>query len=176
MKILIMCEGPNELAVIRILMKNNLFKYSEKDLIGLTPFHARQLDSPQIRIELNMYLDEFKIILIGDTHKDAFKIPGEYKERIVSIEKYYTKPELEMLFIISENLTREYEKVKSSVTPKEFAKSNIKYKRKKYKNDTAFYYLYYEERPEYLCEAIREYKRIKKHKKDELYLADLLVE
>ena len=35
MKTLIMCEGPNELAVIRILMKNNYFKYSEDDLVGL---------------------------------------------------------------------------------------------------------------------------------------------
>lgn len=171
-----MCEGPNELAVIRILMKNNLFKYKEEDLIGLTPFHARQLDAPQIKIELNMYLGEFEIILIGDTHKDAFKIPGELKERIVSIEKYCTKPELEMLLIISENLTKEYEKVKTKVSPKEFAKSNIVYNRKKYKNDTDFYYLYYGDRPEFLCEAIREYKRIKKHKKDESYLADLLVE
>lgn len=175
MKTLIMCEDPNELAVIRILMKNNLFKYKEEDLIGLTPFHARQLDAPQIKIELNMYLGEFKIILIGDTHKDAFKIPSEYRDRIISIDKYYTKPELEMLFIISENLTKEFEKVKSKASPKEFAKSYIKYNRKKYKNDTDFYYHYYGDRPEVLCEAIKTYKRIKKHKKDEGYLADLLM-
>ena len=174
MKTLIRCEGPNELAAIRILIKNNLFKYKEEDLIGLTPFHARQLDSPQVKIELNMYLGDFEIILIGDTHKDAFKIPSEYRERIVSIKKYYTKPELEMLFIISENLTKEFDKVKSKVSPKEFAKSHIEYNRRKYKNDTSFYNHYYGDRPDFLCEAIREYKRIKKHKKDELYLADLL--
>ena len=37
-----------------------------------------------------------------------------------------TKPELEMLLIISENLAAEYEKVKSKTKPKTFAKANIR--------------------------------------------------
>ena len=78
-----------------------------------------------------------------------------------------------MLLNIVENLISEYEKVKSSITPKEFAKANITYRRKKYDNSTQFYKDYFNTHPDKLVNAIKEYKRIKKHKKDEYYLADL---
>lgn len=41
MKILIMCEGPNEKAVIDILLENNCFVFSREDLLGLVSYHAR---------------------------------------------------------------------------------------------------------------------------------------
>jgi len=43
MKLLIMCEGPNELEVIRILLENDCFKFTSDDLLGLVPYHARQI-------------------------------------------------------------------------------------------------------------------------------------
>ena len=45
MKRLIMCEGPNELAVMRILLDNDKLTFTEDDLLGLTPYHARQITS-----------------------------------------------------------------------------------------------------------------------------------
>lgn len=36
MKYLIMCEGPNELEIIKILLENHLFLFTEDDLLGLT--------------------------------------------------------------------------------------------------------------------------------------------
>ena len=41
MKILMMCEGSNELEIMRILLKNNCLKHSEDDLLNVTPYHAR---------------------------------------------------------------------------------------------------------------------------------------
>lgn len=38
MKLLIMCEGPNELEIVRILLENNCLKFTEDDLLGLTPY------------------------------------------------------------------------------------------------------------------------------------------
>jgi hypothetical protein len=112
---------------------------------------------------------------IGDVQNERLKIPGDYKEKISGVEKYCTKPELEMLLIISEGLVSEYEKVKSSISPKEFAKHNILFGRKRYNNSTKFYKEYYGDRPDLLVDAIKEYKRIKgSHRKGELYLADLL--
>lgn len=59
--------------------------------------------------------------------------------------------------------------------PKDFAKKHIKCGRRQYDNSTQFFTDYYGSDPDKLVEAIKEYKRIKgKHKKDELYLADLL--
>ena len=40
MKLLIMCEGPNELKVINILLENQKLKFSSDDLLGLVPYHA----------------------------------------------------------------------------------------------------------------------------------------
>lgn len=42
MKYLVMCEGPNEVAVINILIDNGLLKLTRDDLLDLRIFHARQ--------------------------------------------------------------------------------------------------------------------------------------
>lgn len=176
MKRLIMCEGSNELVIMRILLEHDKLIFGVEDLIGLTPFHARQLSNSQVRTELNIYPGRDIVVMrIGDVQNEDFKIPEDYKERITDVKKYCTKPELEMLLIISEGLVSEYEKSKAKVSPKEFAKSRIVCGRRKYDNSDRFYKEYYGTDPDKLVKAIKEYKRIKgSHKKDELYLADLL--
>ena len=49
---LIMCEGSNELEIMRILIKNNKLIFGEDDLLGLTPYHARQLNNSQVKTAL----------------------------------------------------------------------------------------------------------------------------
>lgn len=176
MKYLIMCEGPNELEVIKILLENNCFSFTEDDLLGLVPYHARQIKSSgQVQTALNMYPGKVAVLRIGDKLSDKLIIPKEYQDKIVSIEKYCTKPELEMLLIISENMTDKFDKVKSTKKPKIFAKENIKYGRRFYKNDTAFYRDYYGDTPSLLVDAIKQYRGHNgSHQKDEHYLAELL--
>ena len=177
MKRLIMCEGPNELGIMRILLENDKLIFGEDDLIGLAPYHARQIgNNGQVKTQLNMYPgNDVLVMRVGDILNETLKIPDEYKDKIIRVEKYCTKPELEMLLIISEELTDEFEKNKSSITPKEFAKHRIRCGKKKYNNSTQFYMDYYGSNPDALVHAIKEYKRIKgTHKKGELYLADLL--
>lgn len=171
-----MCEGPNEKEIINILLEHHCLEISEDDLLGLTPYHARQITkSAQVRTELNLYPGEVIVCRVGDSQNEKLKIPADYKEKVVEIRKYCTKPELEILLIIAENLFGEYEKVKSSTKPKVFAKQNIYCKGAKYDNSTAFYREYFGNNCDLLVYAIREYKRLKgSHKKDELYLADLL--
>lgn len=171
-----MCEGSNELEIMRILLNNDKLIFGEDELIGLTPYHARQLSNSQVRTELNMYpRNDVLVMRIGDVQNDTFKIPNDYKKKIVEVRKYCTKPELEMLLIISEGLVSEFDKIKSKMSPKEFAKKHIKCGRRKYDNSTQFYRVYYGTNPDKLVKAIKEYKRIKGvHKKDEQYLADLL--
>lgn len=176
MKLLIMCEGANEKEIIDILLKNDCLNFSEDDLLGLTPYHARQIkSSAQVRTELNMYPGIVKVYRIGDKQNDVLKIPVDYKHKIHSIEKYCTKPELEMLFIIAEQLTAAYEKVKSRMKPKEFTKLNVKCGKRKYDNSTSFYTDYFGNNPELLVKCIKEYKKYNgSHNKNEHYLADLL--
>ena len=177
MKRLIMCEGSNELTLINILLENDVLIFSEDDLLGLTAYHARQIKTnPQVRLALNMYFgNDVMVMRVGDKQTDRLIIPTEFKEKICEVTKYCTLPELEMLLIISERLVKDYEKVKSTVKSKAFAKEHIWCNRRKYDNSSRFYRDYYGSDCSKLIEAIREYKRIGGfHKKDELYLADIL--
>ena len=177
MKRLIMCEGSNELALINILLENDALIFTEDDLLGLTAYHARQIKTnAQVRLALNMYSgNDVAVMRIGDKQTDRLVIPLDYKGKISSVVKYCTMPELEMLLIISEGLVKEFEKVKSKMSPKDFAKNHIRYNRNRYDNSSRFYVDYYGGNPGKLIYAIREYKRVNgAHSKDELYLADIL--
>ena len=44
MKLLIMCEGPNELKIINILLENQKLKFTSDDLLGLVPYHLNALN------------------------------------------------------------------------------------------------------------------------------------
>lgn len=176
MKYLIMCEGPNELEIVKILLEAGKLIYSSDDLLNLVPYHARQIGSSSaVKNALNLFPGPVTILRIGDKQNEKLKIPKEYQGRIVDVKKFCTKPELEMLLIISENLVSEFEKVKSTVSPKTFSKEKISYHRSKYDNSTAFYREYYGDRVDLLVESIRRYKQLKgKHERDEGYLCDLL--
>lgn len=176
MKYLIMCEGPNELEIIRMLLEHDKLVFAEDDLLNLVPYHARQIgNNAAVKTALNLYYGDVEVLRIGDKLNDELKIPREYKGKIKNIKKYCTKPELEMLLIISENMDSEFEKVKSKTSPKIFSKENVVYNRVRYDNSTAFYRDYYGERIDLLVNTIKRYKQLKgKHQKDEFYLADLL--
>ena len=103
MKYLIMCEGPNELEIINLLLDHDCLKFTRDDLLGLEAYHARQIKSSSIvQIALNLYPGKVEVLRIGDTLNEKLKIPKDYTDKILSVKKYCTKPELEMLLIISE--------------------------------------------------------------------------
>lgn len=178
MRILVMCEGPNEEVLLNSLLKANALKFTEDDLIGRRVYPIRQLNIPIIQSELKMYGKPVKIYRVGDTQNDKIKIPNNLAHVVTSSEiyKYCTKPELEMLLILNEGLEKEYEKVKSNTSPKDFAKKNIAYNGKKYNQSSQFLEEYFGgENVGNLIESIKKYKSYKRHnKRDELYLADLL--
>ena len=113
MKYLIMCEGPNELEVVKILLRHNCLKITSDDLLNLVPYHARQIKtSGAVQNALNLYPGEVTVLRIGDSLSEKLQIPKEYAGKIVAQEKYCTKPELEMLLIIAEGMTKEFDIVK----------------------------------------------------------------
>lgn len=111
-KLLVMCEGPNEKKIMDILLENDCLVFNEDDLLGLNVYHARQISkAAQVRTELNIYAGEVEVLRVGDKQTDKLVIPKDYKNKIVKVDKYCTKPELEILLIISEGLLKEYDKV-----------------------------------------------------------------
>ena len=173
-KLLVLCEGPNEKKIVELLLRDNRLLFNTEDLIGLVPYHARQLDSPVVQSALNMYSGPFDIYRIGDTQTDKLRIPGHLKSRIGSISKICTKPELEILLIINENLIHVWQR--SGKRPKDFAKKEIQLQRRRYDNSSQFYEEYYGRRIDLLIENLKEYKRTKRHDRDELFLADFIRE
>lgn len=178
MRILLMCEGQNEEVLLNCLLNSNALCFTRDDLIGRRPYPIRQLSHPTIKTELKHYGQPVKVYRVGDKQTDKFPIPKDIKNIVSSSEiyKYCTKPELEMLLILNEGLEREYEKVKSSESPKMFAKKNIKYNGRKYDQSSEFLAMYYgKDNVVNLIANIKQYKNYKKqHNRDELYLADIL--
>lgn len=176
MKYLIMCEGPNEKKLIDMLIENDKLIIGLDDLVGRQVFHARQIKtSPVVKTQLGIYNGDVEVWRIGDKQSDKLNIPKEYKSQIKSVTKFCTLPELEMLLILSEKLYGEYEKTKSKKHPKQFAKENIVFNRKRYKGETKFYEEYYGTDIAKLVNAIREYKqRNHSHNVDQHYLVEIL--
>lgn len=172
-KILVMCEGQNEKKIIDILLEHNKLKFNQEDLIGLVTYHARQLNAPILSPVLSIYTGKFDIYRIGDKQNDQLKIPKSLKHRVNSVTKYCTKPKIEVLLLINEGIYSQYIK-KGNNKPKQYAKKNVVYNRHKYDNSTDFYQEYYGNRINQLVDNIVKYKSLKKHEKDENYLADLL--
>lgn len=93
MKLLIMCEGPNELKIINILLENQKLKFSSDDLLGLVPYHARQIkSSAAVKAALNLYPDEVHVLRIGDGQNEKLEIPSAYKDKITLVEKCWYNP------------------------------------------------------------------------------------
>ena len=177
MRILLMCEGQNEEVLLNCLLDANALCFTRDDLIGRRPYPVRQLDNPTIKSELLHNGKPVKVYRVGDTQNDKISIPTNLRHIVSNKEiyKYCTKPELEILLIINEGLESKYEKVKSSCTPKEFAKGNIKYNGRKYDQSSDFLKEYYgSSNTKSLISNIKRYKAYKRHRKGELYLADLL--
>lgn len=176
MKYLIMCEGPNEKRIMELLLEHDKLIKNMDDLVGRQVYHARQIKtSPVVKTQLQIYGGEVEIWRIGDKQSDKLTIPNDFKSQIKSVKKYCTLPELEILLILSEKLLKEYEKTKSQIHPKQFAKENIAFNRKKYKGDTKFYESYYGEDIQKLVKAITEYRqRNHSHSIEQHYLAELL--
>ncbi len=176
MKYLIMCEGTNEKKIIELLLENDRMSISYDDLVGRQVYHARQIKtSAVVKTQLKIYGGDVEIWRIGDKQKDKLVIPSDFRMQIKAVKKYCTLPELEILLIISEKMYKEYEKTKSKIHPKQFAKENISCNKNKYNCSTRFYEDYYGNNIQKLVDAIREYKqRNHSHDVEQGYLVEIL--
>ena len=173
--IFILSEGPEEKEIIDLLLDNDKLLFTRDDLLGCVPYVGRQLNNPVVSKEILHYGKEVTIYRVGDTQRDKIKIIKNLKDYVSEerIRKYCTKPELEILFIIAENMMNDFSKQKDK--PCVFAKKHISYNGEKYCKSTEFIKKYFSgKRIDLLVESIKEYKRIKSHDSDELFLADLL--
>ena len=158
-----MCEGNSELYLINDLIKKGYIVF-EHELLGDKPHHVRQLRQLSPLINSLPIDEEILVYRIGDTLTDKLSFDGfELRKEKMQVFKYCTKPEIEILIIINENLLEEYNKVSSKISAKSFIKPYMK------KCSISDYFESHN-----VVNSIKEYKRIKTHNNDEFYLADLL--
>lgn len=93
------------------------------------------------------------------------------KARIERIERCCTKPEIEVLIIIYLQQIRAYHV--SRLSPKIYAKQYLDFQGESYDGSTLWWNRFL--RTIDIESVLHEYKRLKRHAKDEHYLADRLV-
>lgn len=177
MKYLILLEGNTEKAFMEVLMEKGMLKIDAEDMLDMRPHQKRQIDTYLLAMIRQLdFSEKIRIIKIGDKMSDKLRISKDIVDKIEDEQKYCTKPEFEMLLIIAEGLTKEFEKVKSFTKPKAFAKANIYYNKEKYNNSSEWIKKYfYPWEPEKLKKLLKDYLKLKKHSVNEKYLLDLIV-
>ena len=166
--IILACEGKSELTLISELLDKGKLCFSRDDILDKRPLHIRQLTEIKALINTLHPQEDLLVYRIGDTQKDIMDLkPFGMRREHIAIQLICTKPEIEMLQIISSGALKEYWKAKSFCTPKEFIKT--------YYGQIASMQDYIDRCGiEKIVDAIKEYKRTRKHANDEGYLADLL--
>lgn len=163
MKILLACEGQSEVYLLNSLIDKGYLTFDCPLLLD-EPIHLRQLTEIEPIINSLPIDEEIIIYRIGDTLKDDLSL-SRFKMRSEHIKsyKYCTKTEVEILVIINEGFYMEFMKAPKNTKPKSFINERLP------SFNPASYFIEHD-----MVNALREYKRIKKHKKDELFLIDLL--
>lgn len=172
MKYLILTEGTAEKHLLDHLLDNQKLIFHRMDVLDEQVFRARQL-RPSIVRSMNQlpYEEKVRILRVGDTQRDTLALPADAKWRIERIEKYCTKPEIEILIIIQLIQMKAFRS--SRLGPKEFAKQYSQFQGTRYDESIQWWDHFLNN---ILVEnVLLDYKRIKRHSKGELYLADLLI-
>lgn len=161
------CEGKSELTLILHLIERGIFFAKAEELLDDRPIHMRQLKEIATLINTLDIDEPIEVYRIGDTQKDQLDLRGfEARKDRITIYKVCTKPEIEILIILNEGLYKDFCKKhrQFGLSPKEYVKTYVK--------EFSSVEKYIESHN--IVPAIEEYKRIKKHKDDEMYLADLI--
>ena len=170
-----MAEGGAETAILDILLDNDLLVFSREALYQkkiLPRVGGREFADRYLRYGLSKPLFLFRVI---DSKAEKFRLPTAYQKKVTDY-RILTRPEIEMLIIISEGKYTEYERYrnsrKSENRPSDFCVEKLRLKdvkKPKFVND-------YFADPEKLVSAIREYRRVHKQEKGDYSIFDLLKE
>lgn len=182
--VIVIYEGESEKAINEILYNNNklIYKPVSKSERLIRKFTGTRNAKKFANENLNKDYEDtpVNIVRILDSEKENFKLGKVYKERLadgeIKIYDIYTKPEIEILLIHSEN---DYEKFKKSKKkPSVFCKDEyVKKFARSYKSKNIKSYKFakeYFEDPDKLIDAIVKYNSCDKKKDKRYSLYDIL--
>lgn len=162
--ILISCEGGAEDAIVRMLLDRRRTVFDREDVIDITRLRkASDIERQYLGFE---YDRPVQLLRIVDSVRARFQLGALYHDKC-SVYRVCTRPEIEILNILNEDLYADYER--SHMKPSEYCKQHLGMSDVK--------------RPEFLKRywsiddlvgCIREYARIHRAEPGEYTLADLL--
>ncbi len=163
------CEGGAEIAIMDILLDNNLLRFTRDQLIDekIIPRNSvKDFEREYLRRE---YDEKIVILRVIDSRREAFKLSKAYQHQVKKIINVISSPEIEMLIIVNEDRYQDFCKCKG-VKPSDYCKSTLKMKNVKQQSFVRDYFT----DPQALVESIKKYHGVHKQKNDEASLFDLL--
>ncbi len=162
------CEGGAEMAIMDILLDNDLLIFNRKQMIeeSLLPrTSVKRFEQRYLRVE---YDQKIVILRVIDSRSEAFNLSKAYRCQ-VEVINVITAPEIEILIIASKKKYDEYCRCRLK-KPSEYCKHILGIKNVK---SPKFIKEYFSD-PNFLVESIREYHRVHKQNSNEASLYDLI--
>lgn len=157
--IAILVEGAAEEAILQVLIENQLLKFPIEQIYMEKVIRERSAEKFQKKY-LNQGIGNKKIIIyrILDSKQEKFNLSKAYQRKVDKIVELYTRPEIEMLFIVYHGEYHKYtSKFKSKMKPSEFVNQYYHdVKKTKAKKDV---YNFWCQRPDELVTTIKAFAR-----------------
>ena len=162
------CEGGAEIAIMDILLDNDLLIFNREQMIDesvLPRTSVKEFERRYLRIA---YDQKILILRVIDSRREEFSLSKAYRCQ-VEVINVITAPEIEMLIIASMKKYDEYCRSKTR-KPSDYCKNVLGIKDVK---SPAFIKEYFSDSG-FLVDSIKEYHRVHKQKTTEASLYDLI--
>ena len=120
--IALLAEGSTEEAILNVLLDHDALKFSRTDLLDEEVIRTRSGKSfakKRLNKGRQSKIDIYRVL---DSRAENFKLPKAYEKKVSSITDIYTRPEIEILYILYHN---DYSKFANQTDkPSTFAKKN----------------------------------------------------
>lgn len=166
----IIAEGNTERAILNVLIEHNAIKYSYDELLQEEIIKCRSGKSFAKKY-LNKSIGEKVLIYrVLDSRQENFNLPTVYKRKVSGVINLYTRPEIEILFILYHNDYQKFKNKKGTIKASTFVKENYKdlISVKSYRDNYSFWNNHFDD----LIRVLKMYKGY--HNKDDC-IADLLL-
>ena len=161
------CEGGAERAILDLLLDDHRLVFEREDLIEEELLNCRNAKDFERKHLKKSFSGKITVYRILDSRSENFKLSKAYEQK-VDVINVVTAPEIEMLIICNEGRYKEFKN--SGEKPSIYCKSKLKYKNVK---SYEFIREYFSDM-NILLNALHEYKRVSKVRKEEKTLWDLL--
>ena len=120
--IALLAEGSTEEEILNVLLDHDALKFSRTDLLDEEVIRNRSGKSfakKRLNKGRQSKIDIYRVL---DSRAENFKLPKAYEKKVSSITDIYTRPEIEILYILYHN---DYSKFANQTDkPSTFAKKN----------------------------------------------------